>query len=771
MTEGIARNHPTTPDDSPRGSLRLAAHERLSTGALARWARACAAHPWRVVAGWVGVVIVLVALVGTVGGELRDEFEIPGSDTQRATDLIEAEFASERGAVLNVVFAAPEGQRLDTPERKAAIERALTRLRSQEFEPTEDRAGLTSVSDPFDEATFSDDGRIAYAEAQFDQTIEEEDRDAVVAVEDAVRETVEPAGVTVEYNGEAEWPPVEQGTSEALGLLAAIIVLIIVFRTFVAMVIPIALAITAVATAFLLLFIVAGLTDINTITPILVSMIGLGVGIDYSLFIVTRFRQLLHEGLSPRDAAAEAGASAGRAVLFAGLTVAISVTGLAFIGLDFITKLGIGSALGVLTTVLMANSLLVAVLALLGHRVDRLKVPFLRAVGDSARARERTLVSRWGRFVTRNARVVFPVVVLAVIGLAATSTLVRLGAADQGTQPKEQTSRRAYDLLAEGFGPGFNGPIPIVVDVNGDAQAPQRIFEAVRGLDGVASVREPQLNDGQSVGIVFVTPTSAPQEEATDELVDRIGSDVVPAATSGGDAVAYVSGQTAAFKDIADRIMERLPLFLLYIIGVTFLVLAMAFRSIVISTTAAVTTILSAFVGFGVLTLVVQEGHLLSLTGLDRTGPIETFVPPIAFAILFGLSMDYMVFIGSRIREEHVHGLVTRDAVEHGISAIGRVVVAAALIMGTVFAAFILSHDRIPKEFGLLLAVAILTDALIVRMTLVPALLTLLRERSWYIPRWLDRLLPNVTIEPPHDGEARRPAGDKPRTAADPSEA
>jgi RND superfamily putative drug exporter len=270
-------------------------------------------------------------------------------------------------------------------------------------------------------------------------------------------------------------------------------------------------------------------------------------------------------------------------------------------------------------------------------------------------------------------------------------------------------------------------------------------------------VGKPQLNDEGTVGIVFVTPDSAPQDEATDKLVDKLRDDVVPAATAGGDAAAYVSGQTAAFKDIADQILQRMPLFLLYIIGVTLIVLAMAFRSIVISATAAITTILSAFVGFGVLTLVVQEGHLLGLTGLDKTGPIETFVPPIAFAILFGLSMDYMVFLMSRIREEHVHGLKTREAVDHGIAAIGRVVVAAALIMGTVFAAFILSGDRVPKEFGLLLAIAILTDALIVRMTLVPALLTLLRERSWYIPRWLDGLLPDITIEPPHEGEVRRP--------------
>jgi putative drug exporter of the RND superfamily len=374
------------------------------------------------------------------------------------------------------------------------------------------------------------------------------------------------------------------------------------------------------------------------------------------------------------------------------------------------------------------------------------------------------VIARWGRFVTAHARGVFVVALLVVVAAAATSALVRLGASDQGTQPKEQTARRAYDLLAEGFGPGFNGPIPIVVDLNGDSEAAQRVYEGVQGSEGVASVREPQLNDAKTVGIVFVTPSSAPQDEETDQLVDRLRNEVVPAATEGSDAVVYVSGLTAAFIDIADRIMERLPLFLLYIIGVTFIVLAMAFRSIVISLTAAITTILSAFVGFGVLTLVVQEGQLMGLTGLDKTGPIETFVPPIAFAILFGLSMDYMVFLMSRIREEHVHGLKTREAVEHGIAAIGRVVVAAALIMGTVFAAFILTADRISKEFGLLLAVAILTDALLVRMTLVPAFLTMLGEKAWYMPRWLDRLLPNITIEPPHEGETR-PAFDRERPA------
>src|SRR6476660_7171997 len=549
--------HNTAPENQ---SGRLLAHERLSTGLLARWARACASHPWRVILGSLASIALLFVLVLTIGGSLKDKFEIPGSDTQKATDLIKAEFSSEKGSVLNLVFAAPKGERLDTPERKAAVNAAVAKLKTSEFKPQNGKVGIESVGNPFSDATFSDNGRIAYAEAQFSDEIKTADRSQVVKVENAVRDAVKPAGVTAEFNGEAESPPIQQGIQELLGFLAAFIVLTIVFRTFVAVSIPIALALVAVGTAFILLFIIAGFTDINTITPILVSMIGIGVGIDYSLFIVTRFRQFLHEGMSPVDAAAEAGASAGRAVLFAGLTVAISVTGLAFFGLDFVTKLGIGSALGVLTTVLLANSFLLAVLALLGHKVDRLKVPFLRPIDDSEAARDRTLFARWGRFVTRNARIIFPVLLVAGILLAGTSALVRLGAADQGTQPKAQTSRRAYDLLAEGFGPGFNGPIPIVVDVNSDKDAPQRIYDDVRGIKGVASVREPQLNDAKTVGIVFVTPTSAPQDEATDQLVDRLRNQVVPKATADGDAEAFVSGQTAAFKDIGDRIYARLPL-------------------------------------------------------------------------------------------------------------------------------------------------------------------------------------------------------------------
>jgi RND superfamily putative drug exporter len=712
----------------------------------------CASHPWRVVGAWIAILVLLVGSVGAFRGTLRNEFKIPGSDVQKGQDLIDQKFATRKGATLNMVLAAPAGQRLDTPQRKAAIAKAMEIAKS--FAPKDSKGGVVEVDDPFTGGRFSTSGQIAYGQARFDKTGFDISRSKVVDLEKQVRAAVAPVGVQAQFNGDAEQPPIEQGTSESLGLLAAFLVLMLVFGTFVATFIPLVLAIVAVGAAFMLLFLGAALTDFNTITPVLVSMIGLGVGIDYSLFIVTRFRQLLHEGLTPEEAATGAGASAGRAVIFAGLTVAISITGLAFIGLDFITKLGIGAALGVLTTVLIANSLLISVLRLLGHKVDRLKVPFLKPRDDSEAARERTPVARYGRFVTRNARTVLPVGLVVLLVVAGASLAVRLGAGDEGTAPKNQTARKAYDLLAQGFGPGFNGPVPVVVDVRGDQGAAARIAAAAKGQPGVARVEDPVTNKAGDVALVNIVPTAAPQDQATDDLVVNLRDRIVPQALAGSSARAYVSGSTAAFRDIGNRILDRMPYFLLYILGVTFLLLAMGFRSVVVAGKAAITTILSAFVGFGVLTLIIQEGHLLGLTGLDRTGPIETFVPPIAFAILFGLSMDYEVFLMSRIREEHVHGLKTRDAVEHGIAAIGRVVVAAALIMSVVFAAFILGSDRVSKEFGLLLAVAILTDALIVRMTLVPALLTLLGERSWAMPRWLDRILPDITIEPPHDHEA-----------------
>jgi putative drug exporter of the RND superfamily len=750
----------------PEAAQRLDEERRVAhAGALARIAGHCAEHPWRVVFTWIGIFVALIGLNAAFHGSLVNEFKVPGTDFQKATDLINAKFQGQKGAALRVVLAAPPGERLDTPERQAAISNMISTSQTAEKSLDETAKDASAITDPLAKSShqLSDSGRIAFFDVQFDRTGFELPRADVVTVEDDLRSIGEKVGIQVEYTGDAESPPPEQGLSDIIGLIAGFFVLIVLFRALVPTAIPLIFAVTAVFGAFLLLFLAARITNFNTITEILVPMIGLGVGIDYTLFIVTRFRQLLHDGLEPKEAAAAAGATAGRAVVFAGTTVAISITGLAIIGIDFITKLGIGSALGVLTAVLLANSMLPAVLSLLGHKIDRGRLG-MKPTDDSRAGQARTPVAAWGRFVSGKAKFVLPASIVLLLVLASPVLKVRLGLADSSTAPKEQTTRKAYDLLSspDGFGAGFTAPIPVVIDLADDHQAAAQLESAMKKVPGVKEVAAPIYNaktpDQASVSIINAYSRYAPQDSRTDDIVSELRDNTIPRVLGGSSAHAYVSGANAAFTDIGNIIFGRAPYFLLYIIGVTFIVLAMAFRSIVIATKAALTTLVSALVGFGVLTLVVQLGHGMGIIGLDQTGPIESFVPPIAFAILFGLSMDYEVFLMSRIREEHIHGEDTISAVKDGMAGVGRVILAAALIMSSVFFSFLLTPDRVSKEFGLLLGVAILTDAIIIRLTLVPALLSLLGERSWAMPAWLDRALPNLTIEPPgqrqepHDG-------------------
>jgi RND superfamily putative drug exporter len=732
------------------------------TGALARMAGHFARHPWRVILSWLAIFVVLGGLNAAFHGKLINDFNIPGSDVQKATDLINAKFGGQKGAALRVVLAAPSGQRLDTPQRQAAIRQMLDAGKKSQRSLDESLKDVNAITDPVAKGShqLSKSGRIAFFDIQYDQTGFELPRSGIVKIEDRISSIGDKAGIQAEFTGDAENAPPTQGLSDIIGLAAAFIILMILFRALVPTAIPLLFAITAVAGAFMLLFLAARLTHFNTVTEILVPMIGLGVGIDYTLFIVTRFRQYLHDGLSPQDAAAAAGATAGRAVLFAGTTVAISITGLALIGIDFITKLGLGSALGVLTAVLLAQSLLPAVLALLGHKVDRGRLG-MRVSDDSREGQAKTPVARWGRFVSGRSKYVLPVVVVVLVAVASPVVKARLGLADAGTAPKSQTTRQAYDLLSAGFGPGFTEPIPVVIDLGSDHQAAAKLDAAFKRVPGIAEVVKPIYNaktpDKASVAIINTYSKYKPQDSQTDDIVSTLRHTVIPSALQGSSAHAYVSGTNAAFTDIGNRIFDRAPWFLLYIIGITFLVMAMAFRSLVVAVKAALTTLGSAVVGFAVLTLVIQLGHGMGVLGLDRTGPIESFVPPIAFAILFGLSMDYEVFLMSRIREEHVHGSSTFQAVRDGMAGVGRVIVAAAFIMSAVFFAFLLNPDRVSKEFGLLLGVAILTDALLIRMTLVPALLSLLGDRSWTIPAWLDRILPNITIEPPEERRPDRP--------------
>ncbi len=764
-----ADNHHHTPGPD------LAAERRVAhTGALARIAGACAHHPWRVVLSWLGVFVVLIGLNAAFHGKLINDFKIPGSDTQRATDLITAKFGAQKGAALRVVVAAPPGQRLDAAKGVATIHKMLAAGKASQRSLDEHPKDVSAITSPLEAGStqLSGSHQVAFFDVQYDRTGFELPRSGVVALEDQLRSIAATAGLQVQFTGEAENAPPTQGSSDIIGLIAAFFILMVLFRALVPTMIPLLFAITAVLGAFLLLFLAARLTHFNTITEILVPMIGLGVGIDYTLFIVTRFRQFLHEGLEPQEAAAAAGATAGRAVIFAGVTVAISITGLALIGLDFITKLGIGSALGVLTAVLLANSLLPAVLSLLGQKIDRGRLG-LPSVDESREGQARTPIAAWGRFVSRNAKVVLPVVLVVLLLLASPVLAVRLGLADAGTAPKAQTTRQAYDLLTKGFGPGFTEPIPVVVDMQSDHAAAAKLETALKGVAGLSQVDKPIYNAKTaakaSVAIVNTYGRYKPQDSKTDDLVSQLRHTVIPQTLAGSSARAYVSGSNAAFTDIGHQIFSHAPWFLLYIIGITFLLLAMAFRSAVIALKAALTTLLSALVGFGVLTLVVQKGFGMGIIGLDRTGPIESFVPPIAFAILFGLSMDYEVFLMSRIREEHVHGEDTVEAVKDGVAGVGRVIVAAALIMSSVFFSFLLSPDRVSKEFGLLLGVAILTDALLMRLTFVPALLTILRERAWWIPGWLEKVLPDITIEAPGERASRGKRAPRPEPEPSPS--
>jgi putative drug exporter of the RND superfamily len=722
-----------------------AGHHDRHEGALARLGRAVASHPWRAIAAWVAAAALVAAASVTLGGRLVDEFSIPDSDAQRALDLLEERFPARAGDSATLVFALENG-RLDAAAGRAGIERALA--------AAAEVPGVESVGTPFAArgGALSSDGQIAYADVQFGETGWEVPAENVERLEADVRSALEGSGVQAEFTGEviaAQETPAT-GTSELLGLLAAMVILIVVFGSVVAMGLPILLALISVGLGLALLYLAANLTTFNTITPTLATMIGLGVGIDYALFIVTRFRQALHDGLAPREAAAAATATAGRAVIFAGLTVAISISALAVIGLDFITKLGIGAAITVVTAVVAAVTLLPAILSLLGHRIDRGRVPLVPAQDDSFEARQRSLPARWGRFVTRHARAVTAIVVVALVGLSIPALgWVHLGSSDAGSNPTSTTTRRAYDLLAEGFGPGFNGPLLVSVDQRRSSGAADRLAVALREESGVASVSAPILNEAKDTGQLIVYPTTAPDSEQTQQLVDRLRDDTVPAALAGTGAEAYVGGATATFEDIASRILGRFPLFLLVAVGITFLILSMAFRSVVIALKASLTTLLSALAAFGILVAVFQFGWGGGLIGLDSTGPIESFLPVIVFAILFGLSMDYEVFLVSRIREEYVHGGAPRPAIIDGMGAIGRVVMAAAAIMGVVFFSFVLGPERTIKEFGVALGAAILIDAFLVRLTLVPAVMWLLERWAWYMPKWLDRILPRLTIEPP----------------------
>jgi RND superfamily putative drug exporter len=708
---------------------------------LTRFVRACAEHPWRTLGAWLVTIVVVVGASTAFGGRLVNESSIPGSDSQHAVDLLKQQFPERAGDSARIVFSSDEP--LTGSEGHRVIESAQ--------HAAAEIPGVIAVGDPFagKGGALSKDHKIGFFEAQFDKPAREVDESVIEDIEPDIRAAVGATPVQVEFGGPVlDAKPVDSHTSDALGFGAAIVILLIVLGTAVAMAVPITLALVSVGLGMSLLTLAAAFTNFNTITPILAVMIGLGVAIDYALFIVMRFRQELAAGREPVEAAVKAGSTAGRAVIFAGTTVAISISGLALVGIPFVAKMGYGTALAVVVAVCTAVTMLPALLAKIGHRIDRLRLPKAKTGGQ---ARENGAVARVARFVERHPKKVVVATLGLILTLAVPVLSLNMGTADDGTNPASTTTRKAYDLLAKGFGPGFNGPLLVAVDVRGDQEAPGKLAAAFRATPGVAAVPDPALNDAGDTAQIAVYPSSSPQSSQTADLVHAVRDDVIPQALAGSTAKAYVGGQTASNEDVASKLISRFSFFLLFIVGVTCLVLTMAFRSIVIALKAALATMLSAAAAFGVLVAVFQWGWLQGLVGLDRTGPTASYLPVIVLSILFGLSMDYEVFLASRIREEFVRGGNARRAVTAGVTGVGRVIVAAAIIMGVVFWAFVLTQDRTVKSFGLGLGVAILVDALLVRMLLVPAVMHLLGDRAWYMPRWLDRVLPRLTIEAPEE--------------------
>src|SRR5262245_29884768 len=715
---------------------------------LTRIVRACADHPGRTIGVWLAVIVAIVFASQAFGGKLVNSSSIPGSDSQHAVDLLKVKFPERAGDSARIVFAADKP--LTSTEGHEAVAAAQA--------AAEEIPGVIAVGDPYSQqgGALSENGTIGFLEVQFDKPARELDAEVIDKVETDIRAAVGDSTVQVEFGGPViTAKAVESKTSEMLGLAAAVVVLLIVLGGVVAMALPLTVALIAIGLGMSLLTLAAAFTDFNTTTPILAVMIGLGVAIDYALFIVMRFRQELAKGKSSREAAAIAGSTAGRAVIFAGTTVAISISGLALVGIPFVAKMGYGTAIAVLAAVFTAVTLLPALLSKTGRHIDRLQIPFVR---PRATASPNGGIARIAGLVERHPGTTLLATLAAIATLAIPVMSLQIGTADSGTNPADTTTRKAYDLLAEGFGPGFNGPLLVAVDQTKDASASGKLAKAFSTTDGVSAVSKPIVNTAGDTAQVVVYPTTSPQSSETADLVHTLRDDVIPATLTGSKAEAYVGGETASNEDVASKLASKFPLFLLFVIGVTCLVLTMAFRSLTIAIKAACSTMLSAAAAFGVLVAVFQWGWMQSLVGLDVTGPTTSFLPVIVLSILFGLSMDYEVFLASRIREEYVKGGDARKAVADGVAGVGRVIVAAAIIMGVVFWAFVLIDDRVVKSFGLGLGVAILVDALIVRMLLVPALMHLLGEKAWYIPRWLDRVLPRLTIEAPDEGEDDLPS-------------
>ena len=699
-----------------------------------------------VVVAWVVAAIGILVIGQAAGGEPSDEFTVPNVESQKALDLLEDDFPAAAGTSAQLVFAADEGSTLTSPDVAAVVATALSDVATQ---PHVGEVG---------ELQLSDDGTIGLADVQYDVPSDDIRQEAYGRLEDTVAAADDSGVVTVELGGDLPSEAAEApfGGEELIGLAVAMVVLLVAFGSVVAMGLPIGVALVGLLASMGLITIASALVDVTTVAPTIATMVGLGVGIDYALFIVTRHRENLHQGMSVEEAVGRAIATSGSAVLFAGITVVIAISGLAIAGIPAVTVMGLMSGLTVAVMVAVALTLLPALLGFAGHKIDSWRLPGMRASAGLADSGRESMWHRWGRQVSAHPWR-YLLVGAAVLGLATAPVFsLRLGWPDNGTQSEDLTTRRAYDLLADGFGDGFNGPLLLSVELGSGGSSDAVLDELAAAVDadpGVEDVAPPQLNDAGTAAVLRVIPTTSPQDETTTETIHRLRNEVVPDAlasagvSAGSGTAVYVGGGTAMFIDLSEQVQDRLPWFIGAVILLSVLLLMVVFRSIAVPLKAAAMNLLSIGAAYGVIVAVFQWGWGRSLFGVDESIPIVSFLPMMLFAILFGLSMDYEVFLLSRVREEYVARRDSDSAVIEGIAATARVITSAALIMISVFAAFALSDDPTVKMFGLGLATAVLVDATIVRVVLVPATMRLLGDWNWWLPGWLDRLLPHFDVE------------------------
>jgi len=753
---------------------------------LARWSTT---HRKYVVLGWIALLLAINVLAQSAGTSYSNNFSLPNSDAQRASDLLRRSFPAQAGDRDTIVFKTASGTARDPAVRAhmGAMFAHVARL-----------PHIAAVISPYGGAAsgraISADGRIAFATVVFDKKANELDKSAPERLV-AVAQAAARPGLQIELGGQAIQMTEQTGfgISTAVGLLAAIVVLLITFGSLIAMGLPILTALFGLGTGLGAIALFTHVVDTPNFSSELAAMIGLGVGIDYALFILTRFREA-YTTPGPtfgdaRESVVQAMDTAGRAVLFAGCTVVIALLGMMLLGVDFLYGVAISASIGVLLVMAASLTLLPALLTFAAKRLTRPSRRARRRAGREASATEAPtgkpgsadaaaapaggVWMRWSMFVERRPRTIAIAATVFMLLIAAPAMALRLGSSDAANDPATKTTHKAYELLAQGFGPGFNGPLLVVARlpqrervtlgaefgpgthsgsttrVQPAAPRPdvtKRLAGAIAAADGVVAVTPPKLNPAGDVATISVYPNSSPQAYATTQLVERLRDEVIPPVEAATGVKVYVGGVTAGAVDFANTLGEKLPLFIGVVVLLSALLLLIVFRSLVIPVQAAAMNLLSIGAALGVIVAIFQWGWLGGLIGVSG-GPIESFIPVMLFAIVFGLSMDYEVFLVSRIHERWAH---TRDhsrAVAEGLALTGRVVTAAATIMVCVFLSFMLGEDRVIKEFGLSLASAVALDALVIRCLLLPAVLHLIGSRTWEIPAWLDRLLPRLNVE------------------------